>query len=197
MNKAERTRRLIIERTAPLFNVRGFAGTSVSDMTHATGLTKGSVYGNFADKEAVALAAFDHNWKKVQDALRARMDHCVSGRDKLLAMIGIFEDPRSHGFPEGGCPLLNTAIESDDTHPPLRQRAMHAFQGWKRQIVKVIESGVAAGEFRAGVNAEQAAVTLIALIEGAIMISRLTGNARHRRCVLPSLKAIIRDLEPT
>jgi len=48
--KAEQTRQLIVEKTAPIFNVKGYAGTSVSDMTKATGLTKGSVYGNFANK---------------------------------------------------------------------------------------------------------------------------------------------------
>ena len=61
MNKAERTRQYIIEKTAPIFNKKGYAGTSLSDMTGATGLTKGSIYGNFNDKDEVALAAFDHS----------------------------------------------------------------------------------------------------------------------------------------
>ena len=59
MSKAEKTRQFIIEKTAPIFNKKGFAGTSLSDMTEATGLTKGSIYGNFADKDEVAMAAFD------------------------------------------------------------------------------------------------------------------------------------------
>ncbi len=60
MNKAERTRHFIIEKAAPIFNTKGYAGTSLSDMTEATGLTKGSIYGNFADKDEVALACFEH-----------------------------------------------------------------------------------------------------------------------------------------
>lgn len=43
MNKAQRTRQFIVEKTAPIFNVKGYAGTSLADMTEATGLTKGSV----------------------------------------------------------------------------------------------------------------------------------------------------------
>ena len=59
--KAERTRNFIIEKTAEIFNRKGYAGTSMSDITEATGLTKGSIYGNFENKEDVALAVFEYN----------------------------------------------------------------------------------------------------------------------------------------
>jgi len=193
MNKAERTRRLIVERTAPIFNVKGYAGTSLADMTEATGLTKGSVYGNFANKEEVALAAFEHNWQRTQGAVRGAMDRCRTSREKLLALAGVYEN-LPPDFPEGGCPLLNTAVEADDTHPALREKAAEAFRGWKKSIVTVIEAGIAAREFRAGIDAEQTAVTLIAMIEGAIMISRLTGNARYRKTVMPAVEKIISGL---
>lgn len=194
MSKAERTRQFIVEKTAPLFNVKGFAGTSVSDMTEATGLTKGSIYGNFEDKNEVALAAFEHNWKCVQAVVRAEMDRRRTCKDKLLTFARVYANFQSHAFPEGGCPLLNTAVEADDTHPGLRAKAAAAFQGWKKNIVTLIEAGVAGKEFRADVDAEQTALTLIALIEGAIMIARLTGNARHRKAVMPAVEKTIRDL---
>lgn len=194
MSKAERTRQFIVEKTAPIFNVKGYAGTSVSDMTEATGLTKGSIYGNFADKNEVALAAFEHNWKCVQAAVRAEMGKRKTCKDKLLTFARVYENFQSNAFPEGGCPLLNTAVEADDTHPGLREKAAAALQGWKKNIVALIEAGVAGKEFRADVDAEQTALTLIALIEGAIMMARLTGNARHRKAVMPAVKKIIHDL---
>lgn len=194
MSKAERTRQFIVEKTAPIFNIKGYAGTSVSDMTEATGLTKGSIYGNFADKNEVALAAFEHNWKCVQAAVRAEMGKRKTCKDKLLTFARVYENFQSNAFPEGGCPLLNTAVEADDTHPGLREKAAAALQGWKKNIVALIEAGVAGKEFRADVDAEQTALTLIALIEGAIMMARLTGNARHRKAVMPAVKKIIHDL---
>ncbi len=66
MTKAEQTRAFIIEKTAPLFNKKGFEGTSLSDMTTATGLTKGSIYGNFSNKDEVALEVFDYNLQKIE-----------------------------------------------------------------------------------------------------------------------------------
>ncbi len=62
MNKAERTKQFIIEQTASIFNKKGYAGTSLQDITAATSLTKGSIYGNFGGKDDVALAVFDYTW---------------------------------------------------------------------------------------------------------------------------------------
>lgn len=193
MGKAEQTRRFIIEKTAPIFNVKGYAGTAMSDLCEATGLTKGGIYGNFENKDEVALAAFEHNWSCVQAAVRAEMDKRKSYKEKLLVFARMYGSP-SALLPEGGCPLLNTAVEADDTHPSLREKAVGAFQGWKKGIMALIEAGIAAREFRAGVDAERAAITVIALIEGAVLISRLTGNAQHRKAVMPAVERTILDL---
>ena len=61
--KAEKTSQYIVETTAPLFNKNGYTGTSLSDITDTTGLTKGAIYGNFKNKEELALEAFNFNVK--------------------------------------------------------------------------------------------------------------------------------------
>jgi AcrR family transcriptional regulator len=66
MSKAEKTRQFIIEQTAELFNKKGYAGTSLSDITSATGLTKGSIYGNFENKDEVAKEVYLYNSKRLQ-----------------------------------------------------------------------------------------------------------------------------------
>lgn len=195
MGKAEKTRQFIVEKTAPVFNVKGYAGTSMSDMTEATGLTKGGIYGNFKNKDEVALAAFEHNWKCVQAMARAEMDKHAGGKDKLLALADIYGNAPAHRLPEGGCPLLNTGVEADDTHPELREKAASALLGWKKNLVHLIEAGRAGKEFRADADAEQAAWSLIALFEGAILISRLTGSEKARKAIKPAVERIIRDLE--
>src|SRR3954463_8306950 len=102
MSKAEKTRQFIVEKTAPIFNAKGYVGTSLSDMTEATGLTKGSIYGNFANKDEVAVAAFEHNWKQVQAIMRAEMDKRTTNKEKLLALAGVHGEFQAYPFPEGG-----------------------------------------------------------------------------------------------
>lgn len=196
MPKAEQTKALIVEKTAPLFNMKGFAGTTLSDMEKATGLTKGSIYNNFTDKNAVALAVFDHHLKMVNAVIDAEMGKYASAKDQLLSYVKVYtNDILRRPFPLGGCPILNTAIESDDTHPELKKRAGSALMAWKNKIVGLIQKGIKEKTFRPSVDAEATALTMIATIEGAIMISRATGKLNHLKTIMKSVEKMIHDLE--
>jgi len=193
MSKAEKTRQFIVEKTAPIFNKKGYAGTSISDMTDATGLTKGSIYGNFANKDEVALAAFDHNVRKVTSMIRAEMDKKKTIREKLLVYADVYNN--THAFPEGGCPILNTAVESDDTHEDLKKKVVDVLMSWKDLIISLLQQGIENKEFREIQDPEQTALSIIATIEGGIMIARVTGKPHYRRQVMDHVGKMIRNLK--
>ncbi|MEH3115836.1 TetR/AcrR family transcriptional regulator [Pedobacter terrae] len=194
MTKAEKTRNFIVEKTAPIFNMKGYAGTSLNDITAATGLTKGSIYGNFANKDEVALAAFDYNLKNVVSRIEAEINRQKYVKGKLLVYIDIYQNLLTGTVTEGGCPILNTAIDADDTHPALKARAAKAVLGWKNRIVELIETGIAAKEINANYHPEQIALTVIAIIEGGIMISRLTAKPAYWNLIMDSLKKYVNSL---
>jgi len=174
--KAARTRQFIIEATAEVFNQKGYAGTSVSDLTTATQLTKGSIYGNFENKEEVAAAAFDFNWGKIKKMIAVKIEKSTTAKDKLMAYTELYKNVANNTLLKGGCPILNTAIEADDTNPLLRKKAAQALIGWKNNIAGIIKEGIANGEFKEETPLQETALSLIALIEGGIMIARLTGS---------------------
>jgi TetR/AcrR family transcriptional repressor of nem operon len=194
MTKAEKTRQFIIEQTAPIFNRKGYAGTSLNDITAATGLTKGSIYGNFESKDEVALAAFDYNLKKVSTIFEAEKSKYTTIKEKLMVYVNVYGDFQNFAFPMGGCPMQNTAIEADDTHPQLRKKALNAILSWKKTIAKLIDEGVATKEITKKVDAEQVALTIIATIEGMTMIANLTGKHEYRKIILKSVRSMIEDL---
>jgi AcrR family transcriptional regulator len=194
MSKAERTKSLIIEKTAPVFNTKGYAGTSIADISEATGLTKGSIYGNFSNKDEVALAVFDFNFGKVKDILKWEMSRYTSAKDQLLVYARVYDNYLNYPFPEGGCPVLNTSTEADDTHPALRKKAIGALLSWKKHVIGLIEKGIKDKEFRKGINAEQTALAIIAMIEGGIMISKVTGSSHYRKSIMNSVEKLIEDL---
>ncbi len=194
MNKAERTRQFIIEKAAPIFNTKGYAGTSLSDMTESTGLTKGSIYGNFADKDEVALACFEYNHKMVREAISNEMAQFPSYRDKLLVYVEVYSNPRKYPLQHGGCPLLNTTIEADDTHPRLRALAGEAVVKWKERLVDLIEAGKAIKEFKKTTDPARTAITMIALLEGMIFVSRATGDPANGKAVIESIRNLIHEL---
>lgn len=195
LSKAERTRTFIIETTAEIFNKKGYAGTSLSDITDATGLTKGSIYGNFENKEEVALAVFDFNCLKINSQIRSKIDAALSYHDKLMAYTKVYRSLIKGVINNGGCPILNTATEADDTNNLLKDRAAKAIVKWEKNISDLIEKGIQAGEFKKDVNIRQIALSIIALIEGGVMISKVTGDSANMDKILKTVEFIIDQMK--
>ena len=193
LSKAERTRQYIIEATAPVFNKKGYAGTSLSDLTEATGLTKGSIYGNFENKEEVALAVFDFNTCRVSDMVEQQMKAANTYYEKLMVYSRVYNDDRLAAH--GGCAILNTAVEADDTNEALKIKAAQAILRWKKNIVTLINGGIAAGEFKADINPEENALAIIALIEGGVMISKVIDSSISLQQVLRAVENLINQLK--
>jgi TetR/AcrR family transcriptional repressor of nem operon len=191
MAKSEQTREFIIEKSAPIFNQKGYVGTSLTDMTEATKLTKGSIYGNFANKDEVALAAFDYNLGKVLTVISQEMAKYDTAKEKLLVYGKIYTNFADYNFPVGGCPILNTAVESDDTHPELRKKTIAAINTWKKKIISLLETGIEKKEFRKDLDTEQIAISMISLIEGGVMIAKVTGVQKYRIAIMKSLEEFI------
>jgi TetR/AcrR family transcriptional regulator, transcriptional repressor for nem operon len=193
-SKAERTRQYIIEKTAPTFNAKGFAGTSLSDLTEATGLSKGCIYGNFENKDQVALAVFDYNFGNVNAYMKPRILSQQNAIERLLAYPRVYRDFLKIPFLKPGCPILNTATEADDTHPGLREKAREALAFWKKSLENQVKRGIERKEIKADTNPAQIAIIIIALIEGAIMQAKVTGKSNDLKTAMDYLEQIIRNL---
>src|SRR5215469_8829492 len=150
MSKGEETRQRIVAEAAKLFNQRGFEGGSMSDLMEATGLEKGGIYRHFSDKEEIAAAAFDYAWRAATEARMNNLDAIPNSVDRLKQFVRNFVERRS-SVP-GGCPLLNSAIDSDDGNPVLRDRALKALRGWRKRLSVVIRSGIERKEIRRSVD---------------------------------------------
>src|SRR5258707_7357929 len=141
MTKGQETRREIIEKAAPLFNQKGYEGTSRSDLMDATGLQKGGIYRHFDSKVELAAAAFDYSWLKAANGRLAGVDDSADSVDRLKKMISNFVELRPELVP-GGCPLMNTAIESDDGKPILHARAQKGLQSSTARLSKLIREAI-------------------------------------------------------
>jgi AcrR family transcriptional regulator len=195
ISKSDRTKQFIVERTAPVFNEKGYAGTSLTDLTNATGLTKGSIYGNFVNKDEVALAAFDYNFNSVTQYVKDRILATENSIERLLVYPKVYRDFLKIPFLKPGCPILNTSTEADDTHPKLRDRASHALGFWKTSIERQIKRGIQRKEIKAGTNPSEVAIILISLIEGSIMQAKVTGKSTELKVAMNYLEKLIINLK--
>ena len=195
MTKAEETRARIVEQAAMLFNRCGYAGSSVSDIMAATGLKKGGIYNHFSSKDELAIAAFDFAVQKAREIHLQALRNNQGAIARLKAMAASFVDAFDLMSAAGGCPLLNTAIESDDTHPVLRERAQQAMDNWRQLIQRIVQKGIRRGDIQTTVDPDAVATILIATLEGALMLAKLYGDRTPMEQVQEHLNLYIDSLQ--
>ena len=188
MRKGERTRRAIVERSAPVFNTKGYFGTSMSDLVRETGLEKGGIYGHFSGKEELAVASFEYATGVMRERFEAALADKDGALEKLFAVVdvlgGMAEDPPV----AGGCPILNTAVESDDANPVLKEKARDAMSGWLRLVGRIVKDGAREGELSPEADPREIASVVVGTLEGALMLSKLFDDPQHMERAVAHLK---------
>ncbi|HEX2770397.1 MAG TPA: TetR/AcrR family transcriptional regulator [Geobacteraceae bacterium] len=191
MGKAEETRQAIIEKAAVIFNKNGYQRTTMSTLTRALGLTKGAIYGHFADKDALAVEAFRYSVRQVSERVRVRIQFHEGAVDKLRGFATTFLDFFDEIVQSGGCPILNTAADSDDAHPQLHGEVRRVLTAWEGRLVAMVNAGKESGEIRAGADAELFAATFIALIEGGILLAKTIGERKYLESSVNGINLLI------
>ena len=138
MRKGERTRDEIIRRAAPNFNQRGYEGAAPSDLMEATGLEQGGIYRRTSQSKPARRRsttpgiALDTRFERTEEVSKVV--------DRLNVLVQNFQDRRAWLVP-GGCPPLNTAIDSADGNPRLRAKAPRALSSWRDRPQSIAEEG--------------------------------------------------------
>ena len=195
MSNAEHTKQKIIETAAIIFNQNGYVGTSIADIVKSTGVHKGGIYKHFKSKDEIAVAAFDYSLGLIVAAAIDRVGQEETAIDRLLAFVNTFKGFTSEPICVGGCPVLNLAVESDDTHPGLRLHVQNAVNGVRALIGSIVELGIRQGEIVVNTDIEQVSTIIFVTIEGAIMMSKLYGNDVYLDRAILHLHQYIDDLQ--
>lgn len=194
-SKSEKTMQYIIEQVAPIFNKKGYVGTSLSDLTEATGLTKGCIYGIFKNKDEVAIEAFKYNLAIITDSFFKEIsDNRISPLDKLLLLPKTYLKRYDNIVTMGGCPILNTAVDADDTHPELKKMAQNIVSRINKSLALVIEEGISKEQIKPETNPDKVAEIMISLVEGGFMMAKLLDNKEYFENSLEQLNEIINGL---
>jgi TetR/AcrR family transcriptional repressor of nem operon len=153
------------------FRRRGYHATSLTDLTEATGLHRGSLYGAFGDKHGLLLTALE---RYSRDAL-AQMDGELAGGASSLAGVRRYLRAQAEQAAGGrGCLIANTALEllpGDDEVAA----AVEAHQ-------RAVEDRLAAALKQAGLKSPRiAARVLLAVTNGLWELGRTKPDARRLR----------------
>jgi TetR/AcrR family transcriptional repressor of nem operon len=191
MRKGEKTREYIIQQAAEIFNQKGYFGSSLSDIMRETGLRKGGIYNHFESKDELVVASFEYAIELMSRRYAQAIQGKHSSIDQLVAVISVYENIIEDPPLKGGCPLLNTAIESDDTHPVLREKARQAMDKWMKFIRIIITKGIKGGEIHPTIDVESVTTFITSTIEGGVMVSKLYQDSTYMRGVIKHLSEFI------
>jgi TetR/AcrR family transcriptional repressor of nem operon len=176
MRNPEETKAVILKESANLFNIQGYKATSLSDINKATGFTKGAIYKHFKNKEDLEQQALRSLGRIMLEILSEKTKEASGYEDKMEAVFLFFlnylEDPPY----EGGCPLINSAVESDDANPVLRQQSFGMLVNLKSLLRRLLEIAKKKNQIKADTNIDQIVHVFIATLEGSMMMSKLERN---------------------
>ncbi|TKD65865.1 TetR/AcrR family transcriptional regulator [Flavobacterium sp. ASW18X] len=177
--KAERTTKYIIETVAPIFSKHGYVGTSMSHLTEATGLTKGAIYGNFENKEALALAAFEYN----KNILLTKFDEVLtvegSAITKLNNLLSFYKQYDVFTAELGGCPILNTGVDAKHNNDLLAAANKETIKELEGKIALVLENGLNQQEIKLSVPPLQFAKQLYTMLQGAVAMATMANDRKY------------------
>lgn len=190
--KAERTTAYIIETVAPIFTKLGYVGTSMSDLTEATGLTKGAIYGNFENKEALALSAFEYSSKKLLHQIDEVLSTEGSSLDKIFALTNFYRNYDVFTQDMGGCPILNTGVDAQNNNKLLAAACKEVVREIEGKIALVLENGSNSNELRLPVTPLQFAKQFYTMIQGAVAMSTITRDRKYLVNTVAYLEVLVK-----
>jgi TetR/AcrR family transcriptional regulator, transcriptional repressor for nem operon len=176
----------ILRAATELIHLKGYQATTLDDVLRESGVGKGNFYYHFKSKEDLGYAILD---QIVAAFLERTLDPCFSdGAQPRMAQIRCFLDRVSAAQKErncvGGCALGNLASELSDVHEGFRSRLSGVFRAWRERLTWALTQAQAAGSVRTDCRPDAVAQFLVASLEGAILVTKLTKDITvMERCV--------------
>jgi TetR/AcrR family transcriptional regulator, transcriptional repressor for nem operon len=195
MRNADKTKERILSKSGVLFNTQGYKATSISDITSATGYTKGAIYRHFKSKAELEKETLFHLSSIMFHKLRISIKEQDTAGGKLRAIFKYFESYITSQEVKGGCPLMNAAIEADDAHPSLRRQAIKILDLLMESVTTILKNGIRHNQIRKDIDLDYYSTVIIASLEGAIMMSKLRGDNEDIRRVVKHLQMLLKEIE--
>ncbi len=161
----------ILKTVAPIFNMQGYIGTSLSHLTEATGLTKGAIYCNFKNKEDLAIQAFELNISMAIHPLFRLLKAEESSLKKLYIITGYHRAYYNLVKDIGGCPMLRVGVDAKFNNPLLFEKAQNLSERFLTGLIAILNEGIETKELKKDTNTKQTAALILSLIEGSSLLA--------------------------
>jgi len=185
--KGERTRARIIDAAARLIYERGVASTTLEDVRAAADVSGSQLYHYFADKEDLVQAVI----RRQADVIVANQERAdLATTEGLRAWREMVIAAARSGDARGGCPLGSLGSQLAETDPEARALVAAGFGRWSAAIAAGLRDLRAAGPLPAGIDPDDLAVTLLAALQGGLLLAQVQRDTRPLETAVDTILAL-------
>ena len=185
--KGERTRARIVEKAAVLIHERGVAGTTLDDVKAAAEVSGSQMYHYFPDKNDLVQAVIDYQ----ADATVSNQRHADLGSvEGVQAWRDMVIRAAERVQAKGGCPLGSLGGQLAESDPEARSLIAAGFQRWTTEISEGLRSLQASGQLPPGIDPDDLAVTLLATLQGGLLLAQVQRSTRPFETAVDTLLAL-------
>ncbi|ODB93071.1 hypothetical protein A3197_19960 [Candidatus Thiodiazotropha endoloripes] len=173
MADADKTRQALLEAAYEEIYRNGFQAASLNTILERTGVTKGALYHHFSSKQKLGYAVIDEIIsEKLDREWLTPIQQSGHPIDVMIDVIQLAGQQITSQQIDQGCPLNNLAQEMSPIDPGFRQRIDHLYRKWQQSIEKLLRDGQQDGEVKASINPADAALFILASLEGCLGIAK-------------------------
>jgi TetR/AcrR family transcriptional repressor of nem operon len=180
MGRTSDAREKILAAAQGLIEQRGYSGLGVAEICAAAGVPKGSFYYFFASKEALALTVIDEHWAEQRRQWSGLLDNDRPPLRRLRDLFEAAESVQRTGQQDNGtvvgCLFGNLALELSNRSEEIRARLQEIFEAQIEMIERVVVEAQQAGDAAASVDAKEAARSIVAQLEGRVLLAKLLND---------------------
>ncbi|AEI15343.1 transcriptional regulator, TetR family [Flexistipes sinusarabici DSM 4947] len=188
--KGNKTTDKILDSTIELIFQKGIEATSISDIITKIGMSKGSLYFHFPDKQTLVSKALSRYEKSFFEFISASLQGNSPGEKLENFLESVKRMHKSKNY-SGGCIFGNTALEMADKNDSLSQKVKNVFDRWISMLSSIINDAQKTGEIRSDLNSKILAGFIVSSVEGGIMLSRLEKKGEPLSQTISALKIMI------
>lgn len=188
--KGNKTTDKILDSTIELIFQKGIEATSISDIITKIGMSKGSLYFHFPDKQTLVSKALSRYEKSFFEFISASLQGNSPGEKLENFLESVKRMHKSKNY-SGGCIFGNTALEMADKNDSLSQKVKNVFDRWISMLSSIINDAQKTGEIRSDLNSKILAGLIVSSVEGGIMLSRLEKKGEPLSQTISALKIMV------
>jgi TetR/AcrR family transcriptional repressor of nem operon len=184
--KGARTRARIVEEAAALIHERGVAATTLEDVKVAAEVSGSQMYHYFPDKDELVQAVIDYQ----ADAIVSRNRQALGSANGVEAWRKMVIAAAKRTKAKGGCALGSLVGQLAESDPKARALIAAGFDQWAAAISDGLRSLHADGKLPPGIDPDDLAITLLATLEGGLLLAQAQQSSRPLETAVETLLAL-------